>query len=120
MEGLSARARAVGYRVSRRTVRAALRPRRPLPPRASKLDPFKPAIDEILRADPDAPREQQRTAKRIYDRLLDEQRMVGVSYRVVRAYVAAGKPKIRAEAGRACRSSCRAASNATVRRDQAG
>lgn len=27
--------------------------RKPLPPRPSRLDPFKPAIDEILRADLD-------------------------------------------------------------------
>lgn len=104
-EGLSGRALAVKYRVSRRTVKAALasawpQPRKPLPPRASKLDPFKPLIDEMLRADMDAPRKQRHTVKRIYDRLLDEHNMIDVSYQIVRTYVAARKPKIRAEMGR--------------------
>jgi transposase len=103
--GMSARAIAQNYKVSRRTVRAALtsawpEPRKPMPPRASKLDPFKPVIDEILRADLDAPRKQRHTVKRIYDRLMDEHGMRDVSYPVVRAYVADRKPQIRVEAGR--------------------
>jgi len=44
------------YRVGRRTVVKALssawpKPRKGLPPMASKLEPFKPAIDEMLKAD---------------------------------------------------------------------
>jgi hypothetical protein len=39
-------------------------PRKPLPPRPSKLDEFKPVIDGILRADLDAPRKQRHTVKR--------------------------------------------------------
>lgn len=104
-DGLSGRAIAQKYQVSRRTVRSALtsawpQPRRPLPPRASRLDPFKPVIDDILRADLDAPRKQRHTVKRIYDRLLNEHGMREVSYPIVRTYVAARKPKIRVEAGR--------------------
>ncbi|GAA2350183.1 hypothetical protein [Dactylosporangium salmoneum] len=103
--GMSVRALARQYRVSRRTVRSALlsawpEPRKPLPPRPSKLAGFKPIIDGILRADLDAPRKQRHTVKRIYDRLIDEHGMLDVSYAVVRAYVADRKPKIRAEAGR--------------------
>ncbi|WP_211191727.1 hypothetical protein [Actinoplanes sp. TBRC 11911] len=93
------------YQVSRRTVRAALQsawpqPRKPMPPRASKLDEFKSVIDEILRADLDAPRKQRHTVTRIYERLMAEHGMREVSYSVVRRYVADRKPKIRAEAGR--------------------
>src|SRR4051794_4264171 len=103
--GLSSRALESKYRVGRRTVTAALasawpKPRKPLPPRASKLDPFKPVVDEILRADLDAPRKQRHTIKRIYDRLIDEHGMTDVSYPVVRAYVAVRGPQIRTEAGR--------------------
>ena len=47
-----------------------------------KLDPFKPAIDDILRADLDAPRKQRHTVRRIYHRLLDEHGMADVSYQV--------------------------------------
>jgi transposase len=103
--GLSVRGLARKYQVSRRTVRSALSsawpaPRKPMPPRASKLDAFKPVIDDILRADLDAPRKQRHTVKRIYDRLIAEHDMHDVSYAVVRAYVADRKPKIRVEAGR--------------------
>jgi hypothetical protein len=64
-----------------------------------------PIIDDILRADLDAPRKQRYTVKRIYDRLIAEHDMHDVSYAVVRAYVADRKPKIRVEAGRG-RSTC--------------
>lgn len=99
--GLSVRALARKYQVSRRMVRSAWpAPRKPMPPRPSKLDAFKPVIDDILRADLDAPRKQRHTVKRIYDRLIAEHHMHDVSYAVVRAYVADRKPKIRVEAGR--------------------
>nr|ADU86024.1 putative transposase [Dactylosporangium aurantiacum subsp. hamdenensis] len=102
--GMSVRALARQHWVSRRTVRSALlsawpEPRKPLPPRPSKLDEFKPVIDGILRGDLDAPRKQRHTVKRIYDRLVDDHCMLDVSSAVVRAYVADRKPKIRAEAG---------------------
>ena len=97
--GMSGRAVAAKYGISRRTVRAALesawpRERKALPPRESRLDPFKSVIDQILRADLDAPRKQRHTVKRIFDRLLDEHGMRDVSYQVVRSYVAGRKPKI--------------------------
>ncbi|MEV6971184.1 hypothetical protein AB0M47_39420 [Hamadaea sp. NPDC051192] len=102
---MSGRAIEEKHRVGRRMVSAAMAsalppPRKEMPPRGSKLDPFKPVIDEILRADLDAPRKQRHTVRRIYHRLLDEHGMANVSYQVVRTYVADRKPKIRAEAGR--------------------
>jgi transposase len=104
--GLSGRTIEIKYHVSRRTVAKALasawpEPRKPLPTRPSKLDAFKPVIDEILRADLDAPRKQRHTAKRIFDRLIDEQAMAGVSYPVVRRYVRERAVQIRIETGRA-------------------
>jgi hypothetical protein len=103
--GMSGRAIEKKYRVGRRTIVKALssawpEPRKQLPPRASKLDPFKPVIDEILKADLDAPRKQRHTVTRIWHRLMGEHGMADVSYPVVRAYVAERKPQIRAEAGR--------------------
>ncbi len=103
--GMSSRAIAKKHRVGQRTVGKALasawpEQRKQLPPRASKLDPFKPAIDEILKADLDAPRKQRHTITRIWRRLMDEHGMAGVSYPVVRAYVAERKPQVRVEAGR--------------------
>jgi transposase len=103
--GMSGRAIEKKYRVGRRTIVRAVssawpEPRRQLPSRASKLDPFKPVIDEILKADLDAPRKQRHTITRICHRLMDEHQMADVSYPVVRAYVAERKPQVRAEAGR--------------------
>ncbi|NBH10992.1 IS21 family transposase [Amycolatopsis sp. SID8362] len=103
--GMSARALERKYNVGRRTVVKAVasawpQPRKKPPPRPSKLDPFKPVIDEILRTDLDAPRKQRHTVKRIFARLIDEHGMIDVSYQVVRAYVATRAPQIRAEAGR--------------------
>ncbi|MGQ7747020.1 hypothetical protein ACUN29_00495 [Streptomyces sp. WC2508] len=76
-QGLSNRALQRKYGVGFLTVQKALssawpEPRKPLPPRATRLDPFKPLIDEMLRADLDAPRKQRHTIKRIFERLLDE------------------------------------------------
>jgi Transposase and inactivated derivatives len=105
MEGLSVRALARRHGVHRRTVREALssawpRPRKKLPPRRSRLDPFKPAIDAMLRSDLDAPRKQQHTGKRIFDRLVAEHEMEGVSYSTVTDYVSWRRGEIRREAGR--------------------
>lgn len=102
---MSVRALARKYQVHRRTVREALssawpRPRKKSPPRKSRLDPFKPAIDAMLRADLDAPRKQRHTAKRIFDRLVAEQEMEGISYATVSDYVGWRRPDIRREAGR--------------------
>ncbi len=63
-------------------------PHKRLPPRASALDWYKPLIDEILRTDLDAPREQRHTVTRIFHRLVEEHG-ADVSYGMVRYYVAA-------------------------------
>ncbi|WP_131746153.1 IS21 family transposase [Frankia sp. Cppng1_Ct_nod] len=103
--GLSGWALERKHGVGRRTVLKALssawpEARKKLPPRPSKIDPFKLVIDGILRADLDAPRKQRHTVKRIADRLRDEHGMSDVSYQVVRAYVAVRRPQVRIEAGR--------------------
>ncbi|MCK2238241.1 IS21 family transposase [Allokutzneria sp. A3M-2-11 16] len=103
--GMSGRAIERKYGVGWRTVTQAMssawpQERKKYPPRASKLDPFKPVIDAILRADLDAPRKQRHTVTRIFARLIDEHAMTEVSYQVVRAYVATRKPEIRTETGR--------------------
>ncbi|MFI6604156.1 IS21 family transposase [Nonomuraea sp. NPDC050536] len=105
-EGLSIRKLADKYEVHRRTVRDALGSAWPLPrkkmlPRRSRLDPYKQVIDEILRADLDAPRKQRHTSQRIFDRLVAEHEMEGVSYSTLCEYVHDRRPKIRIEAGRA-------------------
>ena len=97
--GMSGRAIERKYGVGRRTIIKALssawpEPRKKPPRRPSKLDRFRPAIDEILRADLDAPRKQRHTVTRIYDRLIAEHQMVDESYPVVRAYVAERRPQI--------------------------
>jgi transposase len=103
--GMSNRAVQRKYGVGFRTVKAAVEsvwpePRKQLPPRKTRLDAFKPAIDQMLRADLDAPRKQRHTVKRIFDRLLDEHGAAEVTYPMVRSYVAARRPQIRIEAGR--------------------
>ncbi|MGP3965966.1 IS21 family transposase [Nonomuraea sp. 3N208] len=104
VEGLSQRALARKYAVSRRTVAEALMsawpaPRKAMAPRRSRLDPFKPVIDQMLWLDLRAPRKQRHTVRRIFDRLVAEQDMEGISYSTVCNYVAARRPQIRAEAG---------------------
>ena len=104
VEELGIRALARRYGVGRGTVRQALAsaspPERKTPIRtAPKLDPFKPAIDDMLRVDLDAPRKQRHTATRIHHRLLDEHH-AGVSYGSVRDYVRARRVQIEIEAGR--------------------
>ncbi|MFF5030102.1 hypothetical protein ACFY2J_38650 [Streptomyces collinus] len=103
--GVSNRTLQRKYGVGFRTVKAAMasvwpEPRKQLPPRKTRLDAFKPVIDQMLRADLDAPRKQRHTVKRIFDRLVDEHGAVEVTYPMVRAYVADRRPQIRIEAGR--------------------
>lgn len=103
--GLGKRALMRKYGVGHPTVQKALesawpQPRKKLPPRATRLDPFKSLVDEMLRADLDAPRKQRHTAKRVFDRLVDEHHAEQISYGMVRAYVAVRRGEIRAEAGR--------------------
>ncbi|MDI3424094.1 hypothetical protein [Streptomyces luteolus] len=75
--GLLLRALQRKYNVSWRTVRRAVdgqwpEERRKPRQRESRLDPYKPLIDDILWADVDAPAKQRHTAQRIFDRLVDE------------------------------------------------
>ena len=104
-EELSIRQLAERHRVHRRTVRQALASAVP-PPRKTRvfaapvLDPVKPLIDAMLRADLDAPKKQRHTARRILARLVDEHQVTAISYPTVRDYVARRRPEILAEAGR--------------------
>lgn len=103
--GVSGRELQRKHGVGWRTVQAAItsawpQQRAAYPARASKLDAFKPLIDDILRADLDAPRKQRHTVTRIFARLRTEYGMDDVSYPVVRAYVAKRRPDISVECGR--------------------
>lgn len=77
-EDLSIRALADKHRVHRRTVRQALAsavppPRKPCPARARPaIDPWVELIDEWLLADKEVPRKQRHTARRIWQRLVEE------------------------------------------------
>lgn len=91
--GLGKRALTRKYGVGHPTVQKALesawpQPWKKLPPRATRLDPFKTLVDEMLRAELDAPRKQRHTAKRVFDRLVDEHHADQISYGMVRADVA--------------------------------
>ncbi|MFG2441087.1 hypothetical protein [Streptomyces sp. NPDC048508] len=103
--GLSMRALERKYGVTWRTIRKALdsnwpEPRKKQTPRPTRLDPYKPVIDGMLRADLDASPKQKHTVKKIFDRLLDEHAADGISYQMVRAYVAVRRKEVRWEAGR--------------------
>ena len=89
---LSIRALAERHGVHRRTIRQALAsptpdPRKKPPPRRSRLDPFKPVIDTMLRNDPHSSEPPPRTIKQIFDRLRDDHEMTDLSYSTVRNYV---------------------------------
>lgn len=61
----------------------------------SKLDPYKPIIDEWLQADLQAPLKQRHTAKRVYDRLKEKfGNEFDVSDRTVRYYVSGKKKEL--------------------------
>lgn len=94
------RTHGVGYRTVRDALGSAWpQHRKEYSPRPSKLDPFKPAVDAILLADLKAPRKQRHTVTRIYQRLLDEHAMTGVSYPVLQRYVKERRAQILAESG---------------------
>lgn len=82
--GISGRELQRKHGVGWRTVQAAMasawpQQRATYPTRASKLDAFKPLIDDILRTDLDAPRKQRHTVTRIFERLRTEHGMDDVS-----------------------------------------
>ena len=58
------------------------------------LNPFKAKIDEWLIEDKDAPRKQRHTAKRVYDRLVDEVPGFNCSIRTVSSYVKVRKEEL--------------------------
>ena len=105
VDGLSIRELARKHGVHRRTVRQALASAEP-PPRktpvrtAPRLDPYKPAIDQMLLYDLTAPRKQRHTATRILARLRDEHGATDLSYSTVRDYVRIRRAQIELEAGR--------------------
>ncbi len=89
----------VGYETVQRALVSALpEPRKKMRPRATRLDPYQPVIDAILKADLTAPRKQRHTVKRLYDRLLDEHDAVDIAYQMVRTYVAERRGEIRLQA----------------------
>jgi transposase len=95
-EGLSIRGLAARHGVHRRAVREALlwpvppAKRSPVGRSAPKLGPCRAVIDGWLEADREAPRKQRHTAKRIWQRLVDEHD-ADVAERTVRQYVRARK-----------------------------
>ena len=100
--GASIRGLARRHRVHRRTVRQALRsalppPRKPASPSAPRLGAHRATIREWLVADLSAPRKQRHTARRIWQRLVDE-RGATVAESTVRAY--AGRVRRELESGR--------------------
>ena len=100
----SIRALADLHGVHRRTVRQALEssipPPRKTPQRAApKLGPVASIVDQWLRDDLTAPRKQRHTARRIWERLIDEHGLEGLSYSTVRDHVAKRRQVIAAEAG---------------------
>lgn len=104
-EGLSIRALAERHGVHRRTVRQALKcalpPRRMRPEErpAPALGPFHALIDEWLLADREAPPKQRHTARRIFQRLVEEHG-AEIGERTVRRYVHARRREL-GEPGRA-------------------
>jgi len=91
-KGMSIRALADRHGVGDRTVRQALhspqpKPRKQYPPRRSRLDPHKHAIDAMLDTQQTTP-SQQLTSKNIHQRLLAEHGEIGISESTIRAYVA--------------------------------
>ena len=97
-EGLSVRALAARHRVHRRTVRQALADAVPPAPKAPvrvspALGPHEATVRGWLLADVDAPRKQRHTARRVWQRLIEEQG-ARVAESSVRALVAALKVEV--------------------------
>ena len=97
-EGLSVRALAARYRVHRRTVRQALADAVPPAPKtpvrvSPVLGPHEATVRGWLLADVDAPRKQRHTARRVWQRLIEEEG-AQVAESSVRALVAALKVEV--------------------------
>jgi transposase len=95
LEELSIHELARRFKVHRRTVRQAMASSVPPPHRyperaAPVLDRWKPVIDSWLEEDRTAPKKQRHTARRIFQRLVDEHGAC-VSETTVRRYVAVAK-----------------------------
>ena len=91
-EGWSIRKIARQAEVSRQTVRRVLvAPAEPpryhlsAPRPQPVVGPFLPVIEKILESDKDAPRKQRHTARRVYERLVDEHGFTGAEVTVRRA-----------------------------------
>ena len=101
-EGLSHHEAGRRFGIDRRTVKKMLTYsappgyRRTKPVRRPKLDGFTGIVDAILEADtdPDVPRKQRHTAKRIFERLRDEHGFTG-GYTIVKDYVRARRQSTR-------------------------
>ena len=80
---LSKRGACTEYGLQWRTLQRILKHEEPVgyemkePRRKQKLDKFLPIIHEILKQDQQAPKKQRHTAKRIFDRLQQEQQYDG-------------------------------------------
>ena len=70
-------------------------PRKEPPPRKSRLDPFKNAIEDMLRADLDAPRRKRRSVNSIANTLAAEHGMTDISNSTVRDHVVGRRGKAR-------------------------
>jgi transposase len=97
VEGKSIRWIAKHYHHGRRTVRKALRDASPpeyvrkKPPPAPVMDAVKGIVDMWLEEDKHSPRKQRHTAKRVYDRLVEEYGFTG-GESTVRKYVRRVRP----------------------------
>ena len=97
-DGWSIRKASRELRVSRQTVRKALGSSEPFSYRSRKpaacpaIDPYRGIIGAWLKEDETAPRKQRHTAKRIFDRLVEEYGFAGAES-TVRRHVARMRPK---------------------------
>lgn len=97
-DGLGVRELSRRFHVHRRDVRLALAsavppPRKPQARPASVLDAWKVTIDGWLEADKTAPRKQRHTARRVWQRLVEEHDVV-VGESTVRRYVAEARRRM--------------------------